>query len=63
MSSQEDKDRHQKRLKRNRIAKVLFDPNEFKGAYSLKIVKDKTKYKREKLTPRNIEVEEHIEDE
>lgn len=57
MASSEDRERHSKRRKKKIYAKILHDQNEYKGAYSLKILKDKTNYKREKLNPREVEVE------
>lgn len=56
MSSLEEREKGRK--KRNRIAQVLRDSGDLKGAFSLKIIKPKTTYKREKLNPRNIELEQ-----
>jgi len=52
------------RLKRSRIrkrdfyAKLLFDQNEYKGAYSMKVIGNKQKYKREKINPRKVNLED-----
>jgi hypothetical protein len=57
MASDEDREKHSRRRKKKHFAKILFDPNEFKGAYSMKVIEPKNKYKREKISPRSIEVE------
>lgn len=57
MSSEEEKEKHKNRRTRNKFAKVLFDPNEFKGAFSMKVIGPKNKYKRERLNPRTVEVD------
>lgn len=54
MASNEDREKHAQRRRRNIYAKVLHD---YRKLYSPRIVEDKTKYKREKLDPRQIEVE------
>lgn len=54
MSSQEERERHYARRKNNVYAKVLRDQSDYKGAFSLKVIEPKNKYKREKLTPQNI---------
>jgi hypothetical protein len=49
MSSPEYKDKHNKRI-RNKYAKALFDQNELKGAFSLKVHDArKGEYKRKKI--------------
>ena len=63
MASDEERERHSRRRKKNVYAKILFDPNEFKGAYSLKVIDPKNKYKREKLSVKDIEMEINKEDE
>jgi hypothetical protein len=61
MASDEDRERHNRRRKKNSYAKILFDPNEFKGAFSMKVIEPKNKYKREKLSIENLEVEDEEE--
>lgn len=62
MSSPEDRERGSKRRRRNRIAKILYDPNEYRGAFSLKVHEDKkSTYHRKKL--RVEDVDEYIEQE
>ncbi|HRP36282.1 MAG TPA: hypothetical protein PLS50_00575 [Candidatus Dojkabacteria bacterium] len=61
MSDEETRLKHSQRRKRNIFAKVLYDPNEFRGAYSMKVVENKNKYKREKLSIKNINIEEENE--
>lgn len=58
MSDDETRAKRSQIRKRNFFAKILHDPNEYKGAYSMKIIKDKTKYKREKVNPRKVILEE-----
>ena len=58
MANDEDRVKHSRRRKMNIYAKILHDQNEYKGAYSLKVMKDKTKYKRERINPREIEVDQ-----
>ncbi len=58
MSSEETKYSRKKRRDRKINEKVFYDPNDYKGAFSIKVVQPKEKYKREKYSPRNIEVEE-----
>jgi hypothetical protein len=53
MSDEETRSRRSQQRKKNIYAKILRDQNDFKGAFSLKII-DKPHYKREKLNPRNI---------
>lgn len=52
MSSPEERERHSRRRKRNIYAKILYDPNELRGAFSTKIKQAKKgqPYKREKYT-------------
>lgn len=57
MSTDEERERHSRRRRKNSYAKILFDPNEYKGAYSMKVIEPKNKYKREKLSVKNLEVE------
>lgn len=54
MSDPEDRERRSRRRKRNRIAKILYDPNEYRGAFSLKVHEDKSNYKRQKLRVTDI---------
>lgn len=61
MTSDEERERHSKRRKKNFYAKILFDPNEFKGAYSMKVIEPKNKYKREKLSAKEVELEQEDE--
>ena len=63
MASDEERDRHSRRRKKNVYAKILFDPNEYKGAFSMKVIDPKNKYKREKLSAKDIEMEINKEDE
>lgn len=56
MSDPEAREKRSRRRKRNRIAKILYDPNEYRGAFSLKVLEDKTNYKRQKINPRDIEL-------
>lgn len=59
MASDEERERHLKRRKRNFIAKSLRDSSERRGAFALKIINPKkTIYKREKVDLKNIEKEE-----
>lgn len=56
MSDPEERDRRSRRRKKNRIAKILHDPNEYRGAFSLKVHEDKkSTYKREKLRVEDID--------
>lgn len=57
MADLETRDRRSRRRKKNRIAKILFDPNEHRGAFSLKVI-DHPSYKREKFKPKDILDEE-----
>lgn len=58
MSEPEEKERHARKRKKNIMAKILRDTGEHKGAFSLKIINPKkTRYKREKVNLKNIEVE------
>lgn len=60
MADPEDREKRSRRRKRNRIAKILYDPNEYRGAFSLKVHEDKSTYKREKL--RVNKVDDYVED-
>lgn len=56
MGNLEDKEKHSRRRKRNVIAKVLRDPGEKRGAFSLRVINPKRQeYKRVKLSVNNIE--------
>jgi len=55
VSDPEVKDRRSRRRKRNRIAKILYDPNEYRGAFSLKVHEDKSNYKRTRIRVENID--------
>lgn len=58
MGSEEERERHSRRRKRNVIAKILRDTGDMKGAFSLRIINPKKgTYKREKMNIRNIEKE------
>lgn len=61
MASDEERERHSRRRKKNVYAKILFDPNEYKGAFSMKVVDPKNKYKREKLSIKEVEIMEEDE--
>lgn len=63
MTSDQERERHSRRRKKNVYAKILFDPNEYKGAFSTKVITSKNKYKREKLSVNTIEMELDKEDE
>lgn len=54
MASDEERERHSRRRKKNIYAKILFDPNEYKGAFSMKVVDPKNRYKREKLSINSV---------
>ena len=50
MSSAEDREKHSQRRKRNKLAQILRDPGEHRGAFSLKVIDSKKQiYKRRKL--------------
>jgi hypothetical protein len=50
MASPEERERHNRRRKRNVYAKILRDPGEMRGAYSMKIKPAKNQpYKRERI--------------
>lgn len=58
MSSEEMRSRRRDKIQRNRFAKQLREPlNGLRGPFHIRIVEDKTLYKREKLTPRNVKME------
>lgn len=60
MSSEEVKYSRKKRRDRKFATKDVFDPNDYKGAFSIKVIQPKEKYKREKINPREIqEVEDN----
>lgn len=61
MSDEETRFKHSQKRKRNVFARILYDPNEFRGAYSMKVVEDKKKYKREKLSIKKLNLEEENE--
>lgn len=61
MASDEERERHSRRRKKNVYAKMLFDPNEYKGAYSLRVIDPKNKYKREKLSIKEVEIQQEDE--
>lgn len=61
MATDEERERHSRRRKKNVYAKILFDPNEYKGAYSTKVIAPKNKYKREKLSLNTIEMDNNEE--
>lgn len=64
MSSPEDRERGSRRRKRNRIARILHDPNEFRGAFSLKVHEDKkSTYHRQKLRVQDVDEYKEEEDE
>jgi hypothetical protein len=56
VTSDEERERHSRRRKKNFYAKVLFDQNEYKGAFSMKVIEPKNKYKREKLSVKEVEL-------
>lgn len=57
MSDPETKDHRSRRRKRNFLAKILFDPNEYRGAFSTKVIQNKQNYKRERIRPQDIHEE------
>lgn len=60
MSSNEDREKH-KRRRTNRIAKDLRSPD---GKYKLRVIDPrKDEYKRVRLDPRDIDLDEEIENE
>ena len=61
MASDEERERHSRRRRKNSYAKILFDPNEYKGAYSMKVIEPKNKYKREKLSVKEVDLLEENE--
>lgn len=59
MSDPDEKERFSRRRKQNYYAKILRDPGEHKGAFALRVINSKKQeYKREKLNPRNVQVED-----
>ena len=58
MASTEDREKHAQRRKRNIYAKILHD---YRKLYGPRIVEDKSKYKRERINPRDIELEQEDE--
>lgn len=64
VSDPEQRERRQNRRRKNRIAKILYDPNEYRGAFSLRVHEDKkSTYHRNKLRVRDIVEEEEYENE
>ena len=61
MASDEERERHSRRRRKNSYAKILFDPNEYKGAYSMKVIEPKNKYKRQKLSVKEVDLLEENE--
>lgn len=57
MSSEEVKYNRKRRRDRKITEKHVYDPNDYKGAFSIKVIQPKEKYKREKYSPRNINTE------
>lgn len=56
MADPEFKLKHSKHRNRNLMAKHLYDPNEFKGAYAMKVVDSrKQQYKRKRIRVTEIE--------
>lgn len=62
MSDEDTRFKRSQSRKKNIYAKLLFDPNEFKGAFSSKIVEEKNRYKRERFKPHTIRIEEDVDE-
>jgi len=60
VSSPEERERHSRRRKRNVYAKILYDPNELRGAFSMKVKQAKKgqPYRREKVRVEDLIQEE-----
>lgn len=65
MSSPEERERHSRRRKKNIYSKILHDPNELRGAFSMKVkpAKKGQPYRREKINIKDLSIEEGNEDE
>lgn len=64
MASPEERERHSRRRKRNIYAKILYDPNDLRGAFSMKVKEAKKgePYRRTKVQVKDL-IEEGNENE